>query len=105
MNHVDEVFEQAEKIVMDFFSDEFFNNATRDCGFFKLFTEKRMQLLRTLHDQRIKSIRDLAEKLERDIKNVWEDLSILSEHNLIEFESKGRSKIPKLRRKVIIFRF
>jgi predicted transcriptional regulator len=65
-------------------------------------TPKRVQLMRKIHSSKPCSIRDLAEILERDIKNVWEDLRRLSNMDLVDFECKGRVKKPVIKKQIII---
>lgn len=74
-------------------------------NFFGIFTSKRIELIRELHNENLMSIRNLAERLHRDIKNVHDDLSLLERHNLIEFEISGRAKVPKLKTRTLILRF
>ncbi len=87
-----------EKIEFDLFNDACFD-------LLEIFTKKRLEMLNKLSNDSFFSIRDLAEKLDRDVKNVYEDLCALEKHQMIEFEVKGRAKIPKLKKKVIILRF
>jgi len=77
-----------------------------DLEAFRIFTEKRMQLLREIMRREVESIRQLAEELDRDVKNVWEDLCLLRRCGLIDFKEMGRRKVPILKkhRIVIIFR-
>jgi predicted transcriptional regulator len=76
----------------------------RDRDFFRIFTEKRIEMVREIMNEDFNSIRDLAESLERDIKNVWEDLCILNKFGLIEFEIVGRRKIPIVKKTKIIIK-
>ena len=66
------------------------------------FTPKRIELFREIHSSKPCSIRDLAELLERDVKNVWNDLRKLSEMDLIGFECVGRVKKPIIKKQIII---
>ena len=61
----------------------------------EVLTEKRLEIIDKLREEEVESKRNLAQKLERDIKNVSEDLDILWRHGIIEYkEGKGTSKIP-----------
>ncbi len=75
-----------------------------DVDFFRIFTEKRMEMIKEIVNEDFKSIRALAEGLERDVKNVWEDLSLLNKFGLIEFEVSGRRKIPTVKRTRIVIK-
>jgi len=85
----------SRAMIIDPFSD----------GFFDVFTRKRMELVRAIMSESPRSIRDLAERVERDIKNVFNDLKLLQNCNIVEFEQKGRCKRPVVKRKTIIFKF
>lgn len=73
-----------------------------DC--FRIFTEKRIEMIREVMNEEFSSIRSLAESLDRDIKNVWNDLSLLNKFGLVEFEIAGRRKIPMVRKTKIIIK-
>ncbi|PIO00007.1 hypothetical protein COT72_04190 [archaeon CG10_big_fil_rev_8_21_14_0_10_43_11] len=65
-------------------------------------TRKRVELMREIAHCKPSSIRDLAEALDRDVKNVWQDLSILEDFGLVGFKQKGRTKRPFITRQVIV---
>lgn len=65
-------------------------------------TKKRVEIMREIMNGHPSSIRELAESLERDIKNVWDDLHVLQEHDLISFRNIGRTKRPVIKRQVIV---
>ena len=69
---------------------------------FEYLTEKRMQLIRTITHRSPDSIRELAEFLNRDVKNVFDDLQLLNDMGVINFVRFGRKKKPIVRRKFII---
>lgn len=56
----------------------------------KAFTPKRLELLYTLSGLRVESINDLAQKVRRNVKNVYQDLQILRKLGFISFRKKGR---------------
>ncbi len=63
----------------------------------EVLTEERMRIIETLREEEVSSKRDLARKLDRDIKNVSNDLDLLWKHSVIGYEKgEGNSKIPKL---------
>lgn len=92
----EEEFRKKEKtLFLDPFADDFF----------ELFTQKRMQLIKAIMDFKPGSIRELADKVERDIKNVFNDLKILDNHNIIDFVEERARKRPVLKKETIIFSF
>jgi predicted transcriptional regulator len=44
--------------------------------------------------ERPDSIRQLADRLDRDVKTVHDDLQVLAEYDIIRFEQAGRAKRP-----------
>ena len=64
-----------------------------------LFTEARLQIISILKTKKPKSIYALAKLLKRDFKNVYDDVSFLSQLGILSIEEnkKGRKqKRPKL---------
>lgn len=59
-----------------------------------LLTDRRIELLRSVMADRPASIRQLAERLGRDVKSVHEDLQILADYDIVLFEQDGRAKRP-----------
>lgn len=59
-----------------------------------LLTDRRVELLRSIMTERPDSIRQLAERLERDVKSVHDDLQVLAEYDIVHFEQAGRAKRP-----------
>ncbi|MFB6115046.1 MAG: hypothetical protein ABEK04_02045 [Candidatus Nanohalobium sp.] len=69
----------------------------------EVLTEKRMEIIEKLREEDASSKRNLAQKLDRDIKNVSEDLDILWEHGIVEYrDGKGTSKKPVIEEDKII---
>ena len=59
-------------------------------------TPKRLELLFSLGGQRIESINNLARKTRRDVKNVYQDLKLLSKLGFVIFKKMGkRNVIPE----------
>lgn len=54
-----------------------------------VLTPRRMELLRTIHDEPAASIRALAQRLGRDYRNVHTDVSTLIDHGLIDRDDAG----------------
>ncbi|MBE0633393.1 helix-turn-helix domain-containing protein [Candidatus Bathyarchaeota archaeon] len=62
---------------------------------YMLLTPRRLELLAYLGVEPVSSINDLAEKLERDVKNVYQDLKILERLGFISLRREGRSLVPE----------
>ena len=75
-----------------------------DEDIYDIFTEKRFEMIQEICHSNPSSIRELAGNLERDIKNVYDDLSILSRHHIVAFEVIGRRKRPIVKKDMIIIR-
>jgi predicted transcriptional regulator len=58
-------------------------------------TPKRLELLDFLGAEPVSSINDLAEKLGRNVKNVYNDLKILEKLGFISLRREGRSLVPE----------
>ena len=56
-------------------------------------TPKRIELLITLAKLRIESINDLAQKLRRDVKNVYQDLQALKKLGFVSLNRRGKRNI------------
>lgn len=59
-----------------------------------LLTDRRVELLRSIMADKPGSIRQLADRLDRDVKTVHDDLAILSEYDIVHYEPAGRAKRP-----------
>jgi predicted transcriptional regulator len=59
-----------------------------------LLTDRRVELLRSIMTERPDSIRQLAERLDRDVKTVHDDLQVLTKYDIVHFEQAGRAKRP-----------
>lgn len=62
--------------------------------FFKTLTASRFALLRKLHSLGKSSIRALSKELNRDYKNVYDDVKILCSIDLILQDSDGKYYVP-----------
>ena len=60
----------------------------------QLLTDRRMELLEAVMEQPPESIRALADRLDRDVHDVHDDLHLLAEYGVIHFEENGRAKKP-----------
>jgi len=61
---------------------------------FETFNPRTMALLETISDAEPESIRETARLVERDSKNVHQELTELERFGVIRFETNGRSKRP-----------
>lgn len=65
-------------------------------------TPQKLQILEAIKKYKPKSIRELAEKVGRDIKNVYMDVKELEKNGLVELESVGRAKKVELKYNEIV---
>jgi len=63
-------------------------------GLRRLLTDRRMELLEAVMNQPPESIRALADRLDRDVHDVHDDLHLLAEYDIVYFEEDGRAKKP-----------
>jgi len=69
-----------------------------------LLTPKRIELLYKLAALRVESINDLAKKVRRNVKNVYQDLKVLSRFGFVRLNKRrGRSIVPETLVKEITF--
>jgi len=61
-----------------------------------VFTTKRMEILNYLDTGNFKSIAELSRFLKRNVKNVYEDLTILKKFGLVKLARSGKLCSPKL---------
>ena len=94
-------FDRFKEMMKDMERSLFFDSKD---DMFDIFTEKRMEMVREIFSNKPSSIRELAENLDRDIKNVHDDLGILSKHHIISFEVMGRKKRPLVKKDIIVIK-
>ncbi len=58
-----------------------------------LLTPKRLELLDSLSSLQAKSINDLAQKIRRNVKNVYQDLQALKKLGFVVFKKRGKRNI------------
>lgn len=69
-----------------------------------MLTPKRVELLYQLVVLRVESINDLAQKVKRNVKNVYQDLKVLKRLGFVKLNRrKGRASIPETLVKEITF--
>ena len=65
----------------------------------KVLTPKRLELLKTIRDHQLESVRAVAELTGRNVKNVAEDLALLASLGLVEMKESGgpgKKKAPRV---------
>lgn len=60
----------------------------------RVLTEKRLEVLKTIRDRKPSSVYELAKMLDRDLKNVLQDLSYLRELGIVAITQAGLKKVP-----------
>jgi predicted transcriptional regulator len=69
-----------------------------------MLTPKRVELLYQLVVLRVESINDLAQKVKRNVKNVYQDLKVLKRLGFVKLNRrKGRALIPEILVKEMTF--
>lgn len=67
-----------------------------------VLTEPRMEILDALREDDPPSVRALAGRLGRDKAVVSRDLKVLAGHDVVEYESNGRAKAPRLKHETVV---
>ncbi|HDH06572.1 MAG TPA: hypothetical protein ENH01_12855 [Nitrospirae bacterium] len=62
--------------------------------FFQVLSRRRIELLKILHTHGISSIRELSRILNRDYKNVYQDVKLLKKIGLIHQDENKRIFVP-----------
>ena len=62
--------------------------------FYHEITPRRMELLEYISTRPVTSIKDLAIKLKRDYKNVYDDVKGLNQIGLVEYAKEGKNRRP-----------
>ncbi len=60
-------------------------------------TKERLGLLRAIREKRPRSIYELAKMIDRDLKNVQQDVALLERHGLVKLTEKRRGEKSKVR--------
>ncbi|VVB75305.1 Uncharacterised protein [Candidatus Tiddalikarchaeum anstoanum] len=88
-----EEFEKEKKKMLDQFS------------ILECLTEKRIEMIKVIMKEEPHSIRELSRVLDRNVKNVFEDLVLLQKNHIISFHGEGRTKKPIVIVRKIVFTF
>jgi len=62
----------------------------------KVLTEKRLELLKTIKDRKPSSVYELARMVDRDLKNVLQDVGYLHDIGMIDITETEDKKIPRV---------
>ena len=62
----------------------------------KFLTPKRLEILHEIKKNPGRSIKELAQQLKRDYKNVYDDIHALAKFDLIVLMKQGKSRVPWL---------
>ena len=62
----------------------------------RIFTPRRLELIRDLLGAPADSMRGLADRLERDVRQVHDDLQLLNEYRIVHFREEGGAKKPHI---------
>ena len=62
----------------------------------KVLTEKRLELLKTIKHKKPSSIYELSRILNRDLKNVLQDVAYLADLGIVKVEETKDKKIPSV---------
>jgi predicted transcriptional regulator len=60
----------------------------------RVLTPRRLELIQSLMESPAGSIRDLADRLDRDVRQVHDDLQILTEYRIVHFHEEDGAKKP-----------
>ena len=60
----------------------------------RVLTPRRLELIRSLLDGSADSIRALADRLDRDVRQVHDDVDLLNEYGIVRFHEDGTAKGP-----------
>lgn len=65
-------------------------------SFYKVFTPQRVEILSLLAKEKVKSINELSKVLNRDTRNVRNDIGVLEASGLIRLKKHLNRKVPEL---------
>ena len=70
------------------------NIVVEDADVFEVISPRRAELLEYLMNNDVSSIKKLADNLNRNYKNIYDDLQALAKYDLVELRQSGRSLKP-----------
>lgn len=88
--------EATQKALLDQEPQDHYHNYEDPTEIQKLLSPTRLQVITHLLEDKYEydSISDLADDLERDYKNVHNDLELLHSHGIVKYQDDGRKKQP-----------
>ena len=69
----------------------------------EIFTKKRLELVDAITKNKPESLQQLAKLTKRKKQAINRDLRILEKHEVIKLEKKGKTVIPRLNKKIILY--
>ncbi len=90
MDHALRAYQEGEDF--EYLAEEELNLSAIE---YMMITPRRLELLDYLGVEPVSSINDLAEKLGRDVKNVYNDLKALEQLGFVSLRKEGRSLVPE----------
>lgn len=67
-----------------------------------VFTEKRIEMIKMIANRKPKSVNELVKLLKRHQEAVSRDLKLLENVGIVKMESKGKSRMPLVNKKIIV---
>ena len=102
-NHPDGDADRRSRIARALATSEFGDVLVTDRETAKsVLTEKRQELITRIREGNIESVRALAADLDRDVSGVSRDLDLLFEADIVEFDTEGQRKIPRLKHDTVV---
>jgi predicted transcriptional regulator len=68
----------------------------------EVFTPKRIEILQVLATEDVTSVRDLADRLDRNPGNISRELDVLVRNNVVGYNEEGKVKRPTLEYETVI---
>jgi predicted transcriptional regulator len=91
MDHALRAYQEGEDF--EYLAEE---DLALDSNEYRMLTPRRIELLDFLATEQVSSINDLAEKHERNVKNIYNDLKILEKLGFISLRREDRRLVPEL---------
>ena len=88
--------------VPEIFPDEVIFLPLTDDEWKMIFTERRIELIKTITEKKPKSVNELAKLLKRHQEAISRDLKYLQNMGLIKIEQKGKNRFPMINKKLIV---
>ena len=70
--------------------------------FEKILSPARMNIIRAVKETKPKTVKELASYLKRPLESVSRDLGVLESYGILEFIRHGKTKTPKIEKKMIL---